>query len=501
LCCIPIGNNELFKKLIHEVLMQGLFCSLLSLLLFLAPSTVTVSGRILDRSGKPASNVKVVYAGPSKSQNYTATTDTKGQFEISGVAPGSYEVTITDQQGNKIFSGKTDVWRGTDDQPNAAIPENSLLIDLSKAPPSWAGSSASAANMAQVQQNEQAERLRQTNANAVKTNELLAQLKVQREARDWPKTAETLQQLIALYPDRWQYHWNLGDVQTNLMRYEEAARSLAKAVELAQKTQAGGAEPAQNTDIGAMLLSEGDAYARLGKQDQAMALYNQAAPLFPQPAQAHYRVCSVQTNLGNAAAAIEACNQAITLDPNQWEFYQLLAGAQSKIGKNQEALQTYGKGADIARKGMAAKPDAQGARAGLGQLLTAKGNLYLRLERYDEAIATFAEAAASSPNSALPQYNLCAMYFNRGNVNEAIAACDKAIVADPNMADAYYVKGSALFGLGRLEYGKYVAPPQTRATLNKYLGLTPSGPHADAVRGMLEKLGPELEASKKQKKH
>jgi tetratricopeptide (TPR) repeat protein len=272
-------------------------------------------------------------------------------------------------------------------------------------------------------------------------------------------------------------------------------------VELAQKTQAGGAEPAQNADVGAMLLSEGDTYARLGKQDQAIALYNQAAPLFPQPAQAYYRLCSVQTNLGNAAAAIEACNQAITLDPNQWEFYQLLAGAQDKLGKNREALQTYGKGADIARKGMAAKPEAQGARAGLGQLLTAKGNLYLRMERYDEAIATFAEAAASSPNPALPQYNLCAVYFNRGNVSDAIAACDKAIAADPNMADAYYVKGSALFGLGRLEYGKYVAPPQTRDTLNKYLALSPSGPRADAVRGMLEKLGPELDARKKDKKH
>ncbi|HEX7285705.1 MAG TPA: tetratricopeptide repeat protein [Candidatus Angelobacter sp.] len=481
--------------------MQGLFCTVLSLLLFLAPSTVTVSGRILDRSAKPVSNAKVVYAGPSKDRNYTGTTDAKGQFEISGVVPGSYEVTITDQQGSKIYSGKTDVWRGTDDQPNAAIPENSLLIDLSKAAPSWAGSSASAANMAQVQQNEQAERLRQTNANALKTNELMAQLKAQREAHDWSKTAETLQQLIALYPDRWQYHWNLGDAQANLGRYEEAARSFAKAAELAQKTQAGGAEAAQNSDIGAILLSQGDAYARLGKQDQAMALYNQAAPLIPQAAQAYYRLCSVQTNLGNAAAAMEACNQAITLDPNQWEPYQLLAGAQDKLGKSREALQTYGKGADIARKGMAAKPDAQTARAGLGQLLTAKGNLYLRMERFDEAIATFAEAAASSPNPALPQYNLCAVHFNRGNVSDAIAACDKAIAADPNMADAYYVKGAALFGMGRLEYGKYVAPPQTRETLNKYLGLSPSGPRAEAVRGMLDKLGPELEASKKQKKH
>ena len=117
----------------------------------------------------------------------------------------------------------------------------------------------------------------------------------------------------------------------------------------------------------------------------------------------------------------------------------------------------------------------------------------------DVAPTVIAEAAALSPNPALPQYNLCATQFNRGKIEEAIAACDKAIAADPSMADAYYVKGSALFGIGRLEYGKYVAPPQTREILNKYLGLAPTGPHAEAVRGMLAKLGPELEAAKKKK--
>lgn len=474
--------------------MQGLYCTLLSVLLFFAPSTVTVSGRILDRSAKPASNAKVVYASPSKSRNYISRTDAKGQFEISGVLPGSYEVTITDEQGKQIFSGKTDVWRGTDDQPNSASAENFLLVDLSKAPPGI-GSSATG-NMAPGL-NTQAELLRQ---NALRTNELMAHLQAQRAAQDWPKAAETLQQLTALEPNRWKLYWNLGDIQISLMRYEEAAGSFAKGVEVAQKAPTNAPEPAQAADIGGMLLSEGDAYVRMGKLDQGIALYNQAAPLFPQPAQAYYRVCNAQTALGNAAATIEACNQAIAADPNQWEFYQLLAGAQTKAGKNQEALQTYGMGVDVARKSLTAKPDAPGARSGVGQLLTAKGTLYSRLERYDEAIATFAEAAASSPNPALPEYNLCAMYYNRGRIEDAIAACDKAIAADPGMADAYYVKGSVLFSLGRLEYGKYVAPPQTRETLNKYLEINPSGPHAEAIRGMLDKLGPELDARKKHKK-
>jgi tetratricopeptide (TPR) repeat protein len=480
--------------------MRALYCVLLPLLLALAPATVTVSGRIVDRSGKPAVNATVAYANAAARRNYTGRTDAKGQFEIAGVAPGSYEITITDQGGMKVFSGKTDVWRGADDKPNVVSPDNFLTVDLSKAPAPGGGPGATGST-AQSQMNAPtAELLREKNANALKSNQLITALHAQLGARDWAHAIETLQQLIALYPDRWEFYQNLGASQTNLMHYEEAAKSYAKGVEVAQKTMSSASEPAKATDIGGMMLSEADAYSQIGKLDQAMALYNEAAQLFPQPAQVYYRVCSAQSSHGNAAATIEACNQAITADPNQWQPYQLLAGAQIMLHKNQEALQTYDKGIDIARKGLATKPDSPETRNGVGLMLTAKGSLYTQMERYDEAIASFSDAATASVNPALPEYNLCALFYKKGRIEDAITACNKAIAADPGMADAYYVKGSVLFSLGRLEYGKYVVPPQTRESLNKYLEITPSGPHAEAVRGMLDKLGPELDASKKHKK-
>ncbi len=134
------------------------------------------------------------------------------------------------------------------------------------------------------------------------------------------------------------------------------------------------------------------------------------------------------------------------------------------------------------------------------QLLTAEGNLYSHMRQYDQAIAAFTEATTASVYPALPYYNLCATYYNISRTDDAILACDKAISGDPSMADAYYIKGSALFGKGRLEYGKYVAPPETRETLNKYLGLNPFGPHAETVRGMLEKLGSEVDTGNKSAK-
>ena len=40
---------------------------------------------------------------------------------------------------------------------------------------------------------------------------------------------------------------------------------------------------------------------------------------------------------------------------------------------------------------------------------------------------------------------MCAGAFNAGDVKAALSGCDKAIAADPNKADAWFIKGSLMF--------------------------------------------------------
>jgi tetratricopeptide (TPR) repeat protein len=81
------------------------------------------------------------------------------------------------------------------------------------------------------------------------------------------------------------------------------------------------------------------------------------------------------------------------------------------------------------------------------------------------------------------------MSYNAGKMEEAIAACDKAIVLDPSKADAYFIKGSALFGNGKIDKdGKYEVPPGAVEALGKYLALAPDGAHAPDVHAMLDSL-------------
>ena len=57
---------------------------------------------------------------------------------------------------------------------------------------------------------------------------------------------------------------------------------------------------------------------------------------------------------------------------------------------------------------------------------------------------------------------------------KTVPFCDKAIAADPKKADAYFIKGSSLYGEGGLDKSnKYVVPPGAVDALKQYLVLAP----------------------------
>src|SRR4029077_68075 len=125
-----------------------------------------------------------------------------------------------------------------------------------------------------------------------------------------------LEQLIALDANRWEFYQNLGTIQANLTHYEDAVKSFAKGVDVAEKTLANAADPLQaKTNISELLISEGDAYNRMGKLEEAVARYTKAAGIAPKPAMARYHACNALSNNGKIEEAIEACNRSVAEDP------------------------------------------------------------------------------------------------------------------------------------------------------------------------------------------
>lgn len=210
-------------------------------------------------------------------------------------------------------------------------------------------------------------------------------------------------------------------------------------------------------------------------------------------------------NAKNFQEAQGPLQQLIAIDPNNWQYQSALGDVYLNTGQFDQAVETYQKGIQAAESNTAVDPrnpasDPAKRKVGEAKMLTNQGNAYMKLHKNPEAVAAFTKAASLDPNPGVAFFNLCATQYNTGNVEGALDACDKAIAADPNKADAYFIKGSLLIAGSKTESdGKIVAPPGTAEALNKYLELQPDGPHAADVKQMLAYIGSKLETTYKKK--
>jgi tetratricopeptide (TPR) repeat protein len=178
----------------------------------------------------------------------------------------------------------------------------------------------------------------------------------------------------------------------------------------------------------------------------------------------------------------EAALKQLSASEPRWEYLDALGVAQFNQGHYADSIESYQRAIEFAGKN--ASP------AAIASMLTTIGNANLKLKKNDAAIAAYTKAAALDPNPAVAYFNLCAVMFNMGQpAAKTVPFCDKAIAADPKKADAYFIKGSALYGEGAIDKSnKFVVPPGAVEALKQYLVLAPGGPHAQDIKLMLDAL-------------
>jgi tetratricopeptide (TPR) repeat protein len=148
--------------------------------------------------------------------------------------------------------------------------------------------------------------------------------------------------------------------------------------------------------------------------------------------------------------AENALKQLLAAAPEttRWDFYFFLGEAQSRSNKLPEAAQTYEKGIEVAKGVIAGTSPADAkiptlnpaaAKAGTARMLTSQGNVYLKMQKQDEAIAALKKAADIDP-SPLNQYNLCGVEFSAQKYEDAKASCNKYLQLEPAGAHAAEVK-------------------------------------------------------------
>jgi len=168
--------------------------------------------------------------------------------------------------------------------------------------------------------------------------------------------------------------------------------------------------------------------------------------------------------------------------PDASVLWAQLGGAQVGLKKYDEALVSFKK--ILSNEAASKKPDAslQGlANAGVGEV-------YARTGKADDAAAAYDAAAKINPAQAgFYLKNEAVIFFQEHNGDAQAAAADKAILADPTLAIAYYLKGNGLIGKTSVDTktNKLVAPPGCLEAYQKYLDLQPNGQYAGEIKGIL----------------
>jgi tetratricopeptide (TPR) repeat protein len=92
-----------------------------------------------------------------------------------------------------------------------------------------------------------------------------------------------------------------------------------------------------------ILYNTGKALSELGKTEEAIEAYQQAITLDPKYAYPYYGLGKTLSELGKKKEAIEAYKQAINVDPKYAYPYYGLGNTLSELGKTEEAIEAYQK--------------------------------------------------------------------------------------------------------------------------------------------------------------
>lgn len=208
---------------------------------------------------------------------------------------------------------------------------------------------------------------------------------------------------------------------------------------------------------------------------------------------------------GNFDGAIAALTEATQMDATRdviWfhlgDYYRMSAPKQTDPAEKQKRLDSavgaYQKAVEI-KKATVNDKDPNATKNLAGYYNNLADALY-KAKKIDEAVKTYEIAAQTDPSTVAQAYfNIGAVLTNSGRPDEANAAFDKCLAADPTRAEAYYQKGLNLLGKATLQGDKTVAPPGTAEAFQKYLELTPTGPNADSAKALLASMGSSVETS------
>lgn len=295
--------------------MKKLLTITFTLLLLAALATAqmffgTFRGKATNTDGKPIVGATIHILDPETGRKYDVKTDKNGEYTISSVTSGTYDVSLIVNGQTLRTSGKQ-----RPDMNNPVI----INFDL-REQGAMTAEQKQKLSAAQKQNTE----IMKENEKRKMANGLLQKIEAEM-ATNPPQVDAALadaQQVTELVPDVYIGWATLGEVATAAKKPDLAIPACQKAIELLQ------AEPdptgKNKGDLASLHNNLGQAYVRSGKVPEAMAEYAAAAQINPPgAAQYYFNLGAVLTNTGKVDDANTAFDKAIAADPSYVEaWYQ-----------------------------------------------------------------------------------------------------------------------------------------------------------------------------------
>jgi tetratricopeptide (TPR) repeat protein len=332
-------------------------------------TTAKIHGHAQDPANAPMVNAQVILSTDGKTAKYTFTTDANGDYKGEGITPGTYYVTLFAVAGKAVDrADEVKFTTGTDTLQDFDL---SRAEYVNKLPPEQ----KKALEEAKKKNSE----INKENQNVGKLNDLLKQARAANAAKKYDDAATLMQQATVIKPDAAVLWLELGIAQTGQKKYDDAAVSLKKTLDL----DAASKKP--NPDIEAADDNAlGEVYANTNKIPDATASYDAAAKLQPTNAAMFYtNETIVLSRAGQTDATIAAADKAIAADPNRAIPYYLKGQAliskatvdpkTQKIVAPPGTAEAYNKYLELAPTGPMA-PEAKSILAEIGEKVNSKYN-------------------------------------------------------------------------------------------------------------------------------
>jgi tetratricopeptide (TPR) repeat protein len=205
--------------------------------------------------------------------------------------------------------------------------------------------------------------------------------------------------------------------------------------------------------------------ARLGRLQEALALYTEAIHQSPDLALAWGNRAVVSYKLGEFRQAIADCNQAIDLDPDSARTLNTRASCYVRMARLGEALLDLDRAVTLDDR--------------LAMTFYNRGNVNTKLNRLHEAVRDYTRAIALAPGCAEAHFGLGNAFHRLGRFEDAARCYTRAIGLDPSLNRAYANRGLSYALLGRDKASQQDLAAAAEAGLSQADSATPPAGRPD----------------------